>query len=103
MREPVYYIAGKMRGTPDLGRAHFNAVEAKLRARGAKVLNPAILPVDLPDEVYMPICLAMLREADIVVLLDGWEDSQGAGLEKRYAEMCGKFMIPEECIGYEAN
>lgn len=102
MREPVYYLAGKMRGTADLGRAHFNAVEKLLRGRGAKVLNPAILPVDLPDDVYMPICLAMLREADVVVMLDGWENSAGANLEKRYAESLGKFMLTEGMI-HEAD
>ena len=77
----VVYIAGPMRGSLDLGRMAFNIAEGCLRARGFAVLNPARLPEDLPAEAYMPICLAMLREADIVALLPGWENSAGAKIE----------------------
>ena len=93
-REIVYYLAGPMTGLEDLGRARFNEAEARLRRDGCKVLNPACLPVDLPGRVYMPICLAMIRESDVVIMLDGWEDSKGARLERDYAIQCGKFCIP---------
>ena len=82
----VVYIAGPMRGLPDLGRRNFQAAEDCLKARGFSVLNPAVMPEDLPAEAYMPICLAMLREADIVALLPGWENSAGAKIEAAFAK-----------------
>ena len=86
MRDGVtVYLSGPMTGKPDWGRAAFNAAEEKYRRLGYKVLNQAILPTDLRPEAYIPICLAMLREADMIVMLDGWEDSQGARMEARYA------------------
>lgn len=86
MRDGVtVYLSGPMTGKPDWGRAAFNAAEEKYRRLGYKVLNPAILPTDLRPEAYMPICLAMLREADMIVMLEGWENSQGARMEAMYA------------------
>ena len=81
----VVYIAGPMRGLPDLGRRAFSVAEGCLRARGYAVLNPGNLPEDLPAEAYMPICLAMLREADVIALLPGWENSAGAKIEAAFA------------------
>ncbi len=97
-KDIVCYIAGPMRGQPDLGRAAFRRAEEKLRAFGWKVLNPAILPDDLPQETYMPICLAMVREADCVVLLDGWERSAGAKLEHDFAVAGGILCVTEDMI-----
>ena len=90
----VIYIAGKMRGLIDYGRDHFRQAEEFLKGCfGWQVINPACLPVGLNPESYMPICLAMLREADAIGLLPDWEDSAGAKLEKRFAEETGKRII----------
>lgn len=32
----------------------------------------------------MDVCLAMIRAADLVVFLPGWEQSRGASLEMQY-------------------
>lgn len=82
----VVYIAGKMNGLPDKGREAFAAAEAELENRRMTVLNPARLPDGMPEERYMPICLAMVEQADAVAMLPGWEDSPGAMIEKAYAE-----------------
>lgn len=77
----VIYIAGPMTGKPDFNRDKFNTTAARLWAAGHTVLNPAILPDGLTYEHYMDIGLAMLRGADEIYLLDGWEDSEGAKRE----------------------
>lgn len=86
----VVYIAGKMTGLPDLGGANFDAAAEMLRSNGHTVLNPAVLPVGMPKERYMPVCLAMVEAADAVYMLSGWGTSPGAILERMYAEYQGK-------------
>lgn len=95
------YIAGKITGDPGY-RGKFAAAkewllaekETQEVARGLLkvspyptadvVLNPAELPEDWPGKVYMDVCLAMIRAADLVVFLPGWEKSRGASLEMQY-------------------
>ena len=82
----IVYIAGKMTGLPDKGRAVFAQAERKLIDMGHTVFNPAWLEEGLPKKAYMPICLTMVQQAEAVVLLDGWETSPGALIEKLFAE-----------------
>lgn len=86
----VVYIAGKMNGLPDKGRKAFEEAETTLKSLYLTVINPHCLPDGMPGNRYMPICLAMVNAADVLVLLDGWEDSPGALLEKAYAEYQGR-------------
>lgn len=53
---------------------------------GYTVLNPATLPEGLTQGEYMDICFAMLRAADAIYLLEGYENSKGALAELAYAE-----------------
>lgn len=97
------YIAGQMKGNPDY-LDDFNAAEAYLTYRGYAVLNPAMLPVGLLPEKYMPICLAMLEAADAVLVLKGGIGSDGATLERAYADYQGKlvYLRLEDVPGREA-
>lgn len=82
----VVYIAGKMNGLPDKGGKAFADAQERLERMGVTVLNPACLPDGMPGDRYMPICLAMVGQADAMVMLPGWEDSPGALIEKALAE-----------------
>lgn len=90
------YIAGKMAGLPDKGRAKFASAAERLREKGHIVLNPVELPDGMPGSSYMPICLAMVGVADAVYALDNWKDSRGAWIEVRYARYQGKNIVFQE-------
>lgn len=80
------YIAGPMTGLVEFNRPAFMFTAAKLTGRGHVALNPAVPPDGLTQAQYMDICLAMLRCAHAIYLLDGWENSAGARAEKALAE-----------------
>ena len=82
---PIIFISGPMRGYPGLNKLSFHKAKMKAEQLGYIVLNPAILPATLPDEAYMPICLAMLNTADYLFLLPGSEDSVGSLAEQAFA------------------
>ena len=94
----LIYIAGPMTGLADLGRAAFAEAESKLRALGWDVLNPARLPEDWPKELYLPVCFEMVKAADWMVLLPGWEKSKGAVAEAHFAEYQGKRLVEMEMM-----
>lgn len=86
----ICYIAGPMTGLEDHNRPAFAEAEKQLREKGHKVISPAWLKDDLPKRCYLPICTAMIDQAEALVLLPGWEDSEGANVELGYAQYCGK-------------
>lgn len=90
------YIAGPMTGIPDFNRPAFWFVEMMLHTQGHTVLNPASLPDGLTQPQYMDICLAMLRCAEAIYLLRGWEESAGAVAEKALAEKLQLEIIYQE-------
>lgn len=77
-----------MRGYPNYNSKAFNDKEKVLRELGYLVINPSVLPKDLPEQHYMPICLAMVRECDAVLMLDGYMNSSGSMVEYLFAKQC---------------
>ena len=83
------YIAGKITGDGNY-RIKFAKSEQFLKRNGYIVLNPAILPEGMEPGDYMRICMAMVESADFVVLLEDWEESGGAAIEKSLCDYTGK-------------
>ncbi len=80
------YIAGPMTGYENFNRDSFNVEADFMKKAGRTPLNPAILPDGLTQGQYMDICFAMIRAADAIYLLKGYEESKGAMAELAYAE-----------------
>ena len=74
-------------------RQKFARAQKKLESEGHIVINPAVLPVGLDMDKYMPICLSMVDGADAIFLFNNWQNSKGALLEKAYAEYQGKEIL----------
>ncbi|MBK4420864.1 DUF4406 domain-containing protein [Enterobacter hormaechei] len=83
------YIAGPMTGYENYNRPMFNAVAQQMLSGGHVALNPATLPDGLSQREYMDICLAMLRCADAIHMLHGWQESDGAVAEHAMAKKLG--------------
>ena len=92
------YLAGKMSGIKDFNHPAFHAKAAELRAAGEDVINPAEFDAEIgpdqPWETYLRRDLILLAErCDKIVLLEGWEDSKGAQLERLVGEKLGMTIV----------
>ena len=94
------YLSGAMEGRENLNRPAFAEAEALAYEQGAQwVFNPCEyfrandeMP-DWPRSKFMLHDLRMLLESDVLVALDGADESRGARLEMMVAQACGINMI----------
>jgi len=77
-----------MTGLPDFNRPEFNRVAAILRAQGHCVFNPAEGDYE-PRKSFAEYCNWICLEADMIILLSGWQKSKGAMVELKLAEYIG--------------
>ena len=89
----IVYITGPMTGYDDYNRKAFYDAEIELDREGFTVINPAKMPMTMDDKQYMPICIAMVEQADAVYALKGWQNSIGALTEITYAYRQNKKVI----------
>lgn len=83
------YLSGPMTGIENYNHEFFNRVAAEFRMAGFEVCTPSeFFDGDRTRErhEYMREAVKYLLEADTVVLLPGWEKSQGARLEAAIAQ-----------------
>jgi hypothetical protein len=82
------YLSGPMTGVPEWNHPLFHRVAAEFRLGGFEVCNPAeFFDGDTTKERkdYMREAIKYLLEADTVVLLPGWDKSEGARMEAKIA------------------
>ena len=86
------YLSGPITGTKNyllnFLRAE-NTIRASKKFKSCDVVNPARLGNVLPygtHKEYMELCYSLVGMSDKMVMLDGWQKSKGARLEKKMAE-----------------
>jgi len=66
-----------------------------IRDYDCRVLSPTQHIPDLDYEQYMILDMTMVQISTHVLMLNGWQNSEGARLEKRYAEGLNKIIVFE--------
>ena len=80
----VVYLAGPMSGLPFVNVAAFEAAEQVLALAEKPpkaIINPARHPQGLENSHYYELGCIDARNADVVVLLEGWRTSRGVLME----------------------
>ncbi len=95
------YIAGKITGLPiGEARRRFDEAEELLSRIGCDAVNP--MKKDLPDDAswneHMKQDFALLLDCDAIYLMDNWEDSRGARIERFTASETGMDVLLEREI-----
>jgi len=82
----VVYIAGPMSGKSMFNYPKFYGYAGMIEKEwGCKVLNPARQPNGLTYEEYLRRAMEDVKQATVVVMLEGWAESNGARQEIREA------------------
>ena len=103
----VVYIAGPYRskgGINGIAENIWNARQAAVRwiKKGYAVicphLNTSFMDGALPDEVFLECGLELLNRADVIVVLPGWQDSEGSKAEVLRAREIGLEILFDDMV-----
>lgn len=82
------YISGPITGTTDY-MERFARMQEALEGMGHTVINPAKVNAELPEgtthEQYMTMCRPMIDMCEVVLMMEGWQQSKGCRMEFDYA------------------
>jgi len=86
-----YYLSGPMTGIPEWNFPAFHSAAADLRAKGWTIVSPAELTTDTSKSWHecLRTDLRALCDCEGLILLPGWEHSNGAHLELHVAHRLG--------------
>jgi hypothetical protein len=96
-RSRAIYIAGPMRGLPELNFPAFTRAAARFRALGWTVHNPVEIgeaafgkgAANIPSAEYLRADVRAICDCTAIALLPGWEQSTGARAEVAVAVTIG--------------
>lgn len=88
------YIAGAISNNPDY-QSQFEKAETYIKSKNHTPLNP-VKNIGFEYKDYIDMGLAELSKCDAIYMLIGWVNSNGARLEKHYAETVGLQITYEE-------
>ena len=114
------FLSGPITGKPDRNAAQFAVAEVQMYGRGAEdVFDPAMkfARADWTQREYMAACLEELCYMSepasacgrhigpkpyygILVSLPGWQDSEGASIERQVAQAIGMEVCDLEEVGH---
>lgn len=94
LHKGLIYVAGRMKGIPDLNFTAFAMAAQKLRKQGYSVFNPAAANLEgMPLNRIMAYVLVQLCECQSIAMLPGWWRSGGARIEWLLAKYLGLKVI----------
>ena len=102
------YISGKITGLPPSDvKAKFDAADRLLTSMEFEVVNPYKIAMENEREYtwnqYMVNDIALLLECDAILMLDNWEDSNGAKIEHFIAKTVDIAIMYENAVTLERD